>query len=147
MKININLKKFKKKHLKKKNQIIYSTENFKNKKIIENLVNNFLIEKNSFVFESVEKGKIRGRYTIFGKDPDRIWEFNKNSVVCIKDNKKFKIKANPYLYLNKIVQEFKFSSPKQLPPLCSLLSGFFSYDIIRYIEKVPNKKILIYLKY
>jgi len=25
-----------------------------------------------------------------------------------------------------------------LPPICSLLSGFFSYDIIRYIENIPN---------
>ena len=31
-----------------------------------------------------------------------------------------------------------FPSPKNLPPLCSLLVGYFSYDIIRYIEKIPN---------
>ena len=29
--------------------------------------------------------------------------------------------------------------PKELPPLSSLLAGYFSYDIIRYIEKIPNK--------
>ena len=29
--------------------------------------------------------------------------------------------------------------PKNLPPICSLLVGYFSYDIIRYIEKVPDK--------
>ena len=29
--------------------------------------------------------------------------------------------------------------PKNLPPLGSLLVGYFSYDIIRYIEKVPDK--------
>ena len=40
--------------------------------------------------------------------------------------------------MNKLIEEFKFKSPKNLPPLCSLLSGFFSYDIIRYIEKIPN---------
>ena len=28
--------------------------------------------------------------------------------------------------------------PKQLPQLCSLLVGYFSYDIIRYIEKIPD---------
>ena len=138
MKININLKKFKKKHLKKINQVIFSVESIKDEKIIENLIDNFLKEKNSFVFESVEKGKIRGRYTIFGRDPDKIWEFNKNKVFYLKNNKKTKIKTNPYIYLNKIIEEFKFKSPKNLPPLCSLLSGFFSYDIIRYIEKIPN---------
>ena len=136
--INTNLKNFKKQHTKKNNQIIYHSEKFKNKFIIENLIDNFLKEKNSFVFESVEKGKIRGRYTIFGRDPDKIWEFNKNKVFYLKNKKKTKIKTNPYVYLNKLVEEFKFKSPKNLPPLCSLLSGFFSYDIIRYIEKIPN---------
>ena len=43
--------------------------------IIENLIDNFLIDNNSFVFESVEKGKIRGRYTIFGKNPDNFGNF------------------------------------------------------------------------
>ena len=65
MNININLTNFKKKHKNKKNQIIfYKDVNCKNNKIIENIINNFLIKKNSFIFESVEKRKIRGRYTI-----------------------------------------------------------------------------------
>ena len=33
-----------------------------------------LVEKNSFIFESVEKGKLRGRYTIIGLNPDKIWD-------------------------------------------------------------------------
>ena len=37
-----------------------------------------------------------------------------------------------------MVEEFKFKTPNNLPPICSLLAGFFSYDIIRYIEKIPN---------
>ena len=35
MKININLKNFRKQHLKKNNQIIYYVESLKNKRIIE----------------------------------------------------------------------------------------------------------------
>ena len=59
MRINTNLKNFRKRHLKKNNQIIYYVESLKNKRIIENLIDNFLIDNNSFVFESVERGKIR----------------------------------------------------------------------------------------
>ena len=55
-----------------------------------NLIDNFLDEKNSFIFESVEKGKIKGRYTIFGKDPDKIWEFNNKKSYLIQKNKKIK---------------------------------------------------------
>ena len=31
--------------------------------VIENIIDKFLLNKNSFIFESVEKRKIRGRYT------------------------------------------------------------------------------------
>ena len=138
MKINSNLKNFRKQHLKKNNQIIYYAEILKNKHIIENLIDNFLIDNNSFVFESVEKGKIRGRYTIFGKNPDKIWELRKNKVYLFKKQTKKIINKSPYIFLKQIIEEFKFRTPKNLPPICSLLAGFFSYDIIRYIEKIPN---------
>ena len=136
--ISSSLKDFKKKHLSKINQAIYFSEKFKNKFIIERLIDNFLNEKNSFVFESVEKGKIRGRFTIFGKNPDKIWELNNGGVISIINDKKKKLKIKPYVFLNKLIENFNFVTPKNLPPICSLLSGFFSYDIIRYIENIPN---------
>ena len=37
-----------------------------------------------------------------------------------------------------MIENFNFKTPKTLPPICSLLAGFFSYDTIRYIEKIPN---------
>ena len=136
--ISSSLKDFKKKHLSKINQTIYFSEKFKNKFIIERLIDNFLNEKNSFVFESVEKGKTRGRFTIFGKNPDKIWELNNERVISIINDKKKKLKIKPYVFLNKLIENFNFVTPKNLPPICSLLSGFFSYDIIRYIENIPN---------
>ena len=137
--LNINLKRFKFLHKKKQNQIIFSSIGTTGEKEILNLIDNFLIDKNSFVFESVEKGIIKGRYTIFGKNPDKIWEFN--NISCYKrDEKKRKIKinGNPKNIIEKIIEEFKFKIPKSLPPISSILSGYFSYDIIRYIEKIPN---------
>ena len=83
-------------------------------------------EKNSFVFESVEKGVIKGRYTIFGKNPDKIWEFNNNNSYLFYKNKKFKIKGNPKKVIEKIIQDFQFKIPKSLPPISSLISGYFS---------------------
>ncbi len=137
--LNVSLKKFKLLHQKKQNQVIfYSIKSYGEKEIL-NLINNFLIEKNSFVFESVEKGIIKGRYTIFGKNPDKIWEFNNNKCYYYNDEKiKKKIKGDPKKIIEKIIEKFKFKIPKSLPPISSILSGYFSYDIIRYIEKIPN---------
>ena len=136
--INRNFKDFKFRHRSKKNQIIYTSKKVKNDDEVLNLIDNFLIEKNSFIFESVEKGKIKGRYTIFGKNPDKIWEFNNNNSYIIKKNKKIKLKEKPKLLIEKIIEDFKFETPKNLPNICSLISGYFSYDSIRYIEKIPN---------
>ena len=141
MNINTNLPNFIKKHKNKNNQVIFHISDCKNNKIIENIINNFLTRKNSFIFESVEKRRIRGRYTIIGSDPDKIWNFEKRKIYLIENNKKKIIKQPPYLFLKKLIANFNFNLPKNLPQLCSLLVGYFSYDIIRYIEKIPDKCI------
>ena len=135
---NRSFSKFKFRHRSKKNQIIYTSKKVKNDTEVLNLIDNFLEEKNSFIFESVEKGKIKGRYTIFGKNPDKIWEFNNRNSYLIQKNKKIKLRENPENLIEKIIEDFKFETPKNLPNICSLISGYFSYDSIRYIEKIPN---------
>ena len=136
--INRSFNDFKFRHRGKKNQIIYTSERVKKDDDILNLIDNFLLEKNSFIFESVEKGKIKGRYTIFGKNPDKIWEFNNNNSFLIKGNKRLKLRNKPSELIEKIIEDFKFEIPKSLPSISSLISGYFSYDSIRYIENIPN---------
>ena len=135
---NRSFKEFKFRHRSKQNQIIFTSKKVKNDDEVINLIDNFLTETNSFIFESVEKGKIKGRYTIFGKKPDKIWEFNNNNSYLIKNGKKTILKEKPEKLIEKIIEEFKFKTPKSLPKICSLISGYFSYDSIRYIEKIPN---------
>ena len=136
--LNINFEKFKKTHKKKINQVLYYEFKSNNSREVENLINNFLQDKNSFIFESVEKGIIKGRYTIFGKNPDKIWEFNNKNIYYLNKNKKKKIKGDPVKIINNIIKNFNFKTPKKLPPLCSLLAGYFSYDTIRYFEKIKD---------
>ena len=60
MKMNRNFKDFKFRHRSKRNQILYTFKKINSDNDILNLIDNFLIEKNSFIFESVEKGKLKG---------------------------------------------------------------------------------------
>ena len=138
MKINISFKEFKKNHSKKKNQILFRERPCTNYHRVENLFKFLLAEKNSFIFESVEKGTIKGRYTIIGLNPDKVWDFSKNIITLTKSEKKTKIKSDPLKYINKLVKDFNIKIPKKLPPMSSMLVGYFSYDVIRYIEKIPN---------
>ena len=139
MKINRSFKEFKFRHRNNENQIIYTSKKVKTDEEIINLIDNFLIEKNSFIFESVEKGKIRGRYTIFGKNPDKIWEFNNNVSKIYFDNKVKILKGSAKKNIENVIESFKFKIPSELPSISSIISGYFSYDIIRYLENIPNK--------
>ena len=137
--INRNFKDFKFQHKRNQNQVLFSSKKIKGDNEVLNLIDNFLTEKNSFIFESVEKGIVKGRYTIFGKKPDKIWEFNNNKSYSLnKNNKKKRIKGKPKKIIENLIENFKFKTPSSLPPICSLLSGYFSYDSIRYVEKIPN---------
>ena len=87
---------------------------------------------------------MRGLYTIIGLNPDKIWDINNNVITLDRLGKKTKIKANPLRYINKLIKSFDCKIPKQLPSMSSMLVGYFSYDIIRYIEKIPNNCKMIF---
>ena len=121
----------------KKNKIALSyaiQKNVSNSSVL-NLINNVLREKNSFVFESVEKALYRGRYTIIGLDPDKKWEIKNNYIYV---NNKKTLNKKPYSYLKNLIQDFNYKFPKKLPSMSLMLMGYFGYDTIRYVEKIPN---------
>ena len=139
MKINISFNKFKKNHSSNKHQVLFKSRNCKDYYKVENLFKFLLAEKNSFIFESVEKGKIKGRYTIIGLNPDKIWDINNNKATVNSLGKETKINVKPLIFINKLIKEFNIKIPKQLPFMSSMLVGYFSYDVIRYIEKIPDQ--------
>ena len=139
MKLSTSLLSFKKLHKKNINQTIFYSQNCKNYDFVENLYKFLLTKKNSFIFESVEKGVVRGRYTIMGFDPDKIFNIKKNKIIIDSLKKRVIIKKNILTYLNNLLKNFKVKSSSKLPRMSSMLVGYFSYDIIRLIEKIPDK--------
>jgi len=138
MKLNISFNSFKKNHKLKKVQLIYNVKKCNDYKQVENIFNFLLVEKNSFIFESVEKGTVRGRYTIVGLNPDKIWNINKNIITEIFEDKKKIIKQKPLFFLNNLIHNFNSKVPSGIPKMASMLVGYFSYDIVRYKEKIPD---------
>ena len=116
--------------------LVYAIQKNSKESKIENLIESILAKKNSFVFESVEKGINRGRYTIFGYDSDRLYEVRNNKIFL---NKKKIIKKNTYSYLKELIKKFNYDLPKDLPPMALMLVGYFGYDTIRFVEKIPNE--------
>ena len=139
MKLNISFSSFIKNHKLKRDQLIYKVKSCKKYSQVENIFNFLLVKKNSFIFESVEKGTIRGRYTIVGLNPDKVWDINKNIITEKFEGKKKIIKQRPLNFLNSLINNFETKIPKGVPKMASMLVGYFSYDVIRYVEKIPDK--------
>tara|TARA_B110000285_G_scaffold229873_1_gene295475 strand:- start:2100 stop:3557 length:1458 start_codon:yes stop_codon:yes gene_type:complete len=138
MKLNISFSSFKKNYKLRKDQIIYRVKKCNDYKQVENIFNFLLAEKNSFIFESVEKGAIRGRYTIIGLNPDKIWNINKNTITEQFEGRKKIINEKPLIFLNNLINKLDTKVPKNIPKMSSMLVGYFSYDVIRYIENIPD---------
>ena len=60
-----------------------------------------------------KKERIRGRYTIIGLNPDKIWDINKNTITEIFEGKKKTLKEKPLNFLNNLIHKFNTKIPKQ----------------------------------
>jgi anthranilate synthase component 1 len=99
---------------------------------------------NSFLLESVEGGSVRGRYSMIGFKPDVIWrcikgqaEINRNARA---DARAFeKLEGRPLETLRVLIRECQMELPAGLPPMASGLFGFLGYEMVRDMERLPDK--------
>lgn len=101
--------------------------------------------KPSFLLESVEKGEIRGRYSVIGLMPDLIWRCKGNEAeICYSDTQKdsdFKpCKDGSLESLRKLYEESKIDIPEGLPPMSCGLVGTMGYDMVKLMEDLPDTK-------
>ena len=98
---------------------------------------------NTFLLESVEGGKVRGRFSIIGMNPDLIWKFSRKDVFINRkariDSKSFdKINDSPIDSLRSLIAESSIDLPEGLPPMAAGLFGYMGYDAVRLSEKIPD---------
>ena len=97
-------------------------------------------QKYSFLLESVEGGKLRGRYSLLGCDPDIIWEVS-NNIASIKyhdKNYKYKISIEPIESLKNLIEISKFDKGNIEVPY-PILVGYLGYPMIKYMERIELK--------
>ena len=98
--------------------------------------------KYSFLYESVEKGKNKGRYTFCGYGAQSIIT-NKKKALYVTENKKTKkIKRGKNILnqINSIISSYKVANIRSLPPMTSSFFGYLSYENINNIESIINRK-------
>ena len=132
---------------------IKSGENFLIYKKIKDFItdphNSFIeiVKKNkySFIYESIEGGINRGRYTICGYDPLIILKINKNRAYLYKKRngkiEKISQKNNdPFKNLEKLIKNLNIKIDNNLPPMSSGVFGYLGYEAINYIENISKNQ-------
>jgi anthranilate synthase component I len=93
----------------------------------------------SFLFESVEGGEVRGRYSIIGLDPDIIFRANGAHAEINRMPQKnpaafAPAEAAPLQALRALIAESRMALPDALPPMAAGLFGYLGYDMVRQME-------------
>lgn len=99
--------------------------------------------RDTFLLESVTGGEIRGRYSIIGMKPDLIWRCRDgraeiNRAARFDANAFEPEAADPLASLRALLEECRIDLPEGLPPMAAGLFGYFGYDMVRLVERLPE---------
>jgi len=97
----------------------------------------------AFLFESVEGGAWRGRYSIVAMRPDLVWRCRGDAAEiaegeAITTEKFTPQKGGALDSLRDLVARSRIELPKGLPPMAAGVFGALGYDMVRLAEKLPN---------
>ena len=99
--------------------------------------------RGDFLLESVEGGEVRGRYSLLGLDPDLV--FRASGAACAinrtwqHDRVAFSAQTGDSLTeLRVLVEACKIDVPPALPRALACLVGYFGYETIGLVEKLPR---------
>jgi anthranilate synthase component 1 len=96
----------------------------------------------AFLLESVQGGEWLGRFSIVGLRPDLIWRV-RDGRAELSDGSfadgDFRPDRDPPLQsLRRVIAESAAEIPAHLPPPSAGLFGYLGYDMIRYVERLPD---------
>ncbi len=99
----------------------------------------------AFLFESVEGGAWRGRYSVVALKPDLVWRaFGDDAEIAQGADiaaGRYRRERRPALAsLRDLLARSKIAIPAELPPMAAGLFGVMGYDMIRLIEPIGPAK-------
>lgn len=96
---------------------------------------------NTFLLESVEGGEKLGRYSIIGAEPDAIWRASGDKAEVHHRGEFEPEGAPPLPSLKTFIDKSRIDMPPGAPPMAAGVFGFFSYDMVRQMERLgPRPK-------
>jgi len=98
----------------------------------------------AFLFESVQGGEQRGRYSFLGFSPDIVWRSYNGQADIARGLDKIAAKdfmpidSKPLKSLRALQAECSFDLPDGIPPMAAGLFGYLGYDMVREVEHLPS---------
>jgi len=93
----------------------------------------------SFLLESVEGGEKIARYTFAGSNPEEVFRYANGACVLETRDRMVWEERDPISFLRAHVAKFRPVRLPGLPPLVAGAIGYFSYDMVRLIERLPKR--------
>lgn len=90
------------------------------------------------LLESVEGGEKIARYTFVGANPVEVFRYVNGACVLESDSRVSWVQTNPLDYLRNRVERFRPVRVSGLPPLVAGAIGYFAYDMVRLVERIPD---------
>ncbi len=97
---------------------------------------------NSFLLESIEGGAARGRYSVIGTDPDLIWRCRSGRAERASGAAPDRFVPDdlqPLASLRALVDGNRMVLPPGMPPMAGGLVGYLGYDMVRLMERLPDR--------
>src|SRR6516164_5717113 len=95
--------------------------------------------RSSFLLESVEGGEKIARYTFAGAHPEEVFRYAGGACVLESRNRMVWEERDPISFLREHMAQFQPVRLPGLPPLVAGAIGYFSYDMVRLIERLPKR--------
>jgi anthranilate synthase component 1 len=93
----------------------------------------------SFLLESVEGGEKIARYTFAGANPEEVFRYANGACVLESRDRVIWEERDPVSFLRSRMERFRPVRLHGLPPLVAGAIGYFSYDMVRLIERLPKR--------
>ncbi len=95
-------------------------------------------EKECFLLESVEGGEQVGRYTFIGLAPFKRIAARGRQIAVTEGRKTVRFEGDIFTVLREALGGHKPARLQGMPPFTAGAVGFFSYDAVRQIERLPS---------
>jgi anthranilate synthase component I len=95
-------------------------------------------ERECFLLESVENGEQVGRYTFIGLNPYKRIVARGQQIDITEGRRTTRIEGDIFHTLREALSGHKPARIAGLPPFTAGAVGFFAYDAVRQIERLPN---------